>query len=178
MRPWHTLDGCTLGQCLFNNAPLLRDASPLPFARGSQPKLPCSERTSPRTATNEEGTSNAQIAISTTSNRSRSVIRRPVLPVDSDLTTSYGLVRRTCLTGTTPKRKPLIVRRIPGGGHESRSQVQGRKDDGEGGEGSGGSHVDWPDGHLFSLKLPGRRPMSKVGDSQDRSVLPCEASSE
>ncbi len=43
----------------------------------SKPKLPCSERTSPRTATIEEVTSTAQIAICTTSKRSRRVIRRP-----------------------------------------------------------------------------------------------------
>ncbi len=54
--------------------------------RGSKPKLLCSERASPRTATIEEVTSTAQIAICTTSSRSRSVIRRPIVPVDPDLT--------------------------------------------------------------------------------------------
>ena len=53
--------------------------------RGSKPKLLCSERISPRTATIEEVTSTAQIAICTTSNRSRTVIRRPTLPLGSRL---------------------------------------------------------------------------------------------
>ena len=38
---------------------------------GSKPKLSCKDRESPRTATIEEVTSTAQIAICTTSNRSR-----------------------------------------------------------------------------------------------------------
>ena len=50
--------------------------------RGSKPKLLCSERASPRTATIEEVTSTAQIAICTPSNRSRTVIRRATLPLD------------------------------------------------------------------------------------------------
>ena len=74
---------------------------------GSKPKLPFSERASPRTATSEEVTSSAQIAICATSNRSRIVIRRPILPSDPDLMISYGSVRRTCFTGTAPNRNPL-----------------------------------------------------------------------
>jgi hypothetical protein len=56
--------------------------------RDSKPKLLCSERVSPRTETIEEVTSTAQIAICTTSNASRTVIRRPTLPVEPDLTIS------------------------------------------------------------------------------------------
>ncbi len=52
--------------------------------RGSKPKLLCSERSSPRTATIEEVISTAQMAICATSNRSRPVIRRPSLLVDPD----------------------------------------------------------------------------------------------
>src|SRR5260370_927806 len=74
--------------------------------RGSKPKWLCSERARPRTATIEEVTSTAQIAICTASNRSRTVTRRPLL-IDPDLTISYGSVRSTCLTGTAPERNPL-----------------------------------------------------------------------
>jgi hypothetical protein len=56
--------------------------------RGSKPKSLRSERTSPRTATIEEVTSTAQIAICTTSNTSRSVMRRPGMPFDPDFTIS------------------------------------------------------------------------------------------
>jgi hypothetical protein len=52
---------------------------------GSKPKLLCSERTIPRTATSEEVTSTAQMAICAASSRSRNVFRRPNLPDDSDL---------------------------------------------------------------------------------------------
>ncbi len=75
--------------------------------RGSNPKLPCSERASPRTATIEEVTSTAQIAICTTSKRSRTVIRRPAAPLDPALTIWYGSVLSTWRTGTIPKRNPL-----------------------------------------------------------------------
>jgi hypothetical protein len=54
---------------------------------GSKPKLLCIERTSPRTATSEEVTSTAQIAIWTTSKMSRTEVRRPTTLVDPDLTT-------------------------------------------------------------------------------------------
>src|ERR1035438_1454188 len=65
------------------------------------------ERMSPRTATIDEVTSTAQIAIWTTSNTSRTVIRRPNAPVDPALTISYGLARRIWRTGTIPNRTPL-----------------------------------------------------------------------
>ena len=65
------------------------------------------ERSSPRTATSEEVTSTAQIAICTTSKMSRTEIRRPTTLVDPDFTTWYGSVRSTCLTGTAPNRNPL-----------------------------------------------------------------------
>ena len=54
---------------------------------GSKPKLLCSERKSPRTATSEEVTSTAQIAICTTSNKSRTLIRRRTVAVEPDLMT-------------------------------------------------------------------------------------------
>ena len=58
--------------------------------RGSKPKLPFSERMSPRTATMEEVISTAQMAICTTSNRSRTVIRRGFFAYESD---RYELLR-------------------------------------------------------------------------------------
>jgi len=75
--------------------------------RGSKPKLLRSERANPRTATREEVTSTAQIAICAASSRSRTVIRRPTVPVDPAFTIWYGLARSTWRTGTMPKRNPL-----------------------------------------------------------------------
>ena len=79
---------CIMGNVLPLQPAILRTVLTSIVFRGSKPKLPRSERSIPRTATNEEVTSKAQMAICTTSNRSRTVIRRPTLPVDPDLTTS------------------------------------------------------------------------------------------
>ena len=75
--------------------------------RGSKPKLLPSELRSPRTATIDDVTSTAQIAICTTSNMSRTVIRRRLDVLDPDLTISYGSVLSTWRTGARPKRSPL-----------------------------------------------------------------------
>src|SRR2546429_8409823 len=47
-----------------------------------------------------------------TEQSSRTVIRRPTLPVDPDLTIWYGSVLSTWRTGTIPKRNPLAKSRI------------------------------------------------------------------
>src|SRR5947208_6271346 len=47
-----------------------------------------------------------------TEQHSRTVIRRPTLPVDPDLTIWYGSVLSTWRTGTIPKRNPLAKSRI------------------------------------------------------------------
>ena len=79
--------------------------------RGSKPKLPRSERSIPRTATNEEVTSKAQMAICTTSRTSRIVKRRspatPALPVRI---TCHGSERITCRTGTIPNSNGVRAR--------------------------------------------------------------------
>ena len=80
--------------------------------RGSNPKLLCNERSNPRTATIEEVTSTAQIAICNTSNRSRNVTRAPITPVDPDLTIWYESTFSTWRTGTMPKRIPLASAKI------------------------------------------------------------------
>ena len=76
-------------------------------SRGSKPNLLCSERTSPLTATSEEVTRTAQIAIWATSSTSRSVTLRPILALDPALMISYGLAPRICRIGTMPKRNAL-----------------------------------------------------------------------
>src|SRR5260370_13882996 len=73
---------------------LLRSVSTSIAFFGSNPKSACSERTSPRTATIDDVTSTAQIAICTTNSTSRAVIRRPTEPVDPALTIWYGLALR------------------------------------------------------------------------------------
>src|ERR1700728_3099047 len=73
----------------------------------SKPNRSCNERTNPRTATREDVTSTAQIAICTTSSTSRVLIFFPPLVLVPAFTTSYGLVRSTCLTGTAPNSSPL-----------------------------------------------------------------------
>ena len=74
---------------------------------GSKPKLLCSERTSPRTATSEDVTRTAQIAICATRSTSRIVSLRPILAFDPALTISYGLARRIWRIGTMPNKNPL-----------------------------------------------------------------------
>src|SRR5579864_1434315 len=74
---------------------------------GSKPKLLCSERTNPRTATIDEVTSRAQIAICKLSSASRKVMRCRSFVSELDFTISYGSVCSTCLTGTAPNSMPL-----------------------------------------------------------------------
>ena len=78
---------------------------------GSKPKFEFSERSNPRTATIDDVTRTAQMAICTTSSTSRTVSLRPILALDPALTISYGLARRTWRTGTMPKRNPLTKAR-------------------------------------------------------------------
>ena len=74
---------------------------------GRKPKLLSSERSNPRTATIEDVTNRAQMAICTATNASRKVIWRPNFVTEPDFTISYGSVSSTCLAGTAPKRIPL-----------------------------------------------------------------------
>ena len=74
---------------------------------GSKPKSLSSERTNPRTATIDEVTSKAQMAICRATNISRKVRRRPSFVTEPDFTISYGSVSSTCLTGTAPNSMPL-----------------------------------------------------------------------
>ena len=66
------------------------------------------DRTRPRTATSEDVTSTAQIAICTASRTSRSVKRRsPPTPAAPVRITCQGSERITCRTGTIPNSRPL-----------------------------------------------------------------------
>ena len=75
---------------------------------GTKPKLLFIERASPRTATRDDVTSTAQIAICTTSRKSRTVKRRspPTLAAPVRIT-CHGSERITCRTGTMPNSSPL-----------------------------------------------------------------------
>ncbi len=70
------------------------------------------DRTSPRTATSEEVTNTAQIAICTASRMSRTVNRRspPTFAAPVRIT-CHGSARNTWRTGTIPKSKPLDERK-------------------------------------------------------------------
>src|SRR5215510_12324477 len=95
---------------------------------GSKPKLPCNERISPRTATIEEVTSTAQMAICATISTSRTVMRLPTLVMVPDLTISYGFVCSTCLTGTAPKQESAGDRQQQRDSINIRIGVQGHVD--------------------------------------------------
>ena len=86
---------------------ICRSVSTSILCSGWKPKLLCSDRASPRTATSDDVTSTAQIAICPASNKSRSVNRRMPPTAPPARIVCHGSAFITCRTGTIPNSSPL-----------------------------------------------------------------------
>ena len=106
---------CVAGILSMLYSAIPKFASTINAFLGSKPKSLLSDRASPRTATKEEVTSTAQIAICAPSSSSRTVTRRPMPPADPDLTIELvaaellRLLRPAVGLRLAPRLAPMVM---------------------------------------------------------------------